>query len=984
MIIRSVRLKNIKSYGTGETDEGITIEFESGVNRIAGRNGHGKSTVIEAIGYALFLAKPDYAENFKVETYLLRDGANEGEIDVTFEHLGAVHRIERGVGRSSKRRAKVISLDDESFCAEGDKEVEEFLCKLLGVPSAKNLIEIFTKLVGVKQGRLTRPFDSKGAEARNFFQPLFDVAIFKECFDKLKPAKYLFDERLNKVRIRKAGIDQKIAERADGKEKFAQAKETIKQQEFESHTAIKARYAAKAEKEKHEQLKQMRAEAEKVRDDAKHELQLKENQLNSAKVRLAESEKAGATAKETLPAHETYLDAVKQLKVLEKQRVERDGLKDRWNKAENQLKERKAGADNARDQSKSLSEQQKEKSWELEKKDRERAAVEKKLSDSQLDFEKAEEAFAEANDFHSELHVWISGLPGATKRISEGTNDIVRLHKEMSSWKPEALKAAEEAHGKTTVSLKTASTRLAEARERKTTLKAQLDQISGGVCPFLKEACNQFDLAKVKSDLSNMELEIAKGEKIFADWEEATEKTAEALNVLKEEQAQLKPKQESLDSDSEDLLEEFKSLLPKRISDAAGKLRAWDETIDSMPGSPSVQKEIKPENVVELSNKVSLFTDKAENWWQRLEQIVEEKKETHKAVKKERACDEQNLAQLRERKNELTTEGKNLTEEAEAKLNKAKRLDEASDESQKQVEELDGRLKAYASLDDDLTTQRERLEANRDGHEKNLQAKELAGALETRKKTTVDAESKCKEVHEKLKVEEQKFVDTDKAFDSEAFGKVIADYEAKSNAVATLEEKLNYAKETKIREEKRFQEWEAACKELIDIEDDILRLEASIEITELARKVLQNAAPMVAQHLCDRIAVRAQTVFNQINPDPIELSWEAKQYSVRIVPGDRRFAMLSGGEQTKLSLALTLAMIEEFGGLRFCIFDEPTYGVDADSRPKLADAIVEAQSAANLEQLLLISHDDAFEGKIEHAILLNKSAGSGSTVSKEQ
>ena len=54
MIIRSVRLKNIKSYGAGATGEGVTVRFEPGVNRIAGRNGHGKSTLIEAIGYAPF------------------------------------------------------------------------------------------------------------------------------------------------------------------------------------------------------------------------------------------------------------------------------------------------------------------------------------------------------------------------------------------------------------------------------------------------------------------------------------------------------------------------------------------------------------------------------------------------------------------------------------------------------------------------------------------------------------------------------------------------------------------------------------------------------------------------------------------------------------------------------------------------------------------------------------------------------------------
>jgi exonuclease SbcC len=93
---------------------------------------------------------------------------------------------------------------------------------------------------------------------------------------------------------------------------------------------------------------------------------------------------------------------------------------------------------------------------------------------------------------------------------------------------------------------------------------------------------------------------------------------------------------------------------------------------------------------------------------------------------------------------------------------------------------------------------------------------------------------------------------------------------------------------------------------------------------------------------------------------------------LRVIPGNRRFAMLSGGEQTKLALAMTLAMIQQFSGLRFCIFDEPTYGVDAESREKLADAILTAQEAAGFEQLIIVSHDDAFNGKIEHSILLQK------------
>jgi len=137
---------------------------------------------------------------------------------------------------------------------------------------------------------------------------------------------------------------------------------------------------------------------------------------------------------------------------------------------------------------------------------------------------------------------------------------------------------------------------------------------------------------------------------------------------------------------------------------------------------------------------------------------------------------------------------------------------------------------------------------------------------------------------------------------------------------------------------------------------------------------------MVAQHVCQRIAGRAQQIFNQINTDPVELEWNSERYSLRIAPGERRFAMLSGGEQTKLALAMTLAMIQEFCGLKFCVFDEPTYGVDADSRHKLADAIVRLQDANEhkLDQILLVSHDDAFEGKIENVVRIQKTANEGS------
>jgi hypothetical protein len=37
MIVRSIRLKNIKSYGEGPDGRGVTVYFEPGTNRITGK-----------------------------------------------------------------------------------------------------------------------------------------------------------------------------------------------------------------------------------------------------------------------------------------------------------------------------------------------------------------------------------------------------------------------------------------------------------------------------------------------------------------------------------------------------------------------------------------------------------------------------------------------------------------------------------------------------------------------------------------------------------------------------------------------------------------------------------------------------------------------------------------------------------------------------------------------------------------------------------
>src|SRR5688572_29717082 len=73
MWITQVELHQIKSYG-----KRTTIDLAQGVNAICGKNGAGKSTILEAIGLALF-GKSAY----KNQEQFIHEKAKKGEITIT-------------------------------------------------------------------------------------------------------------------------------------------------------------------------------------------------------------------------------------------------------------------------------------------------------------------------------------------------------------------------------------------------------------------------------------------------------------------------------------------------------------------------------------------------------------------------------------------------------------------------------------------------------------------------------------------------------------------------------------------------------------------------------------------------------------------------------------------------------------------------------------------------------------------------------------
>src|SRR3989338_4840840 len=105
MIIKKIKLKNIRSYTDGE------IKFPEGVILLSGDIGAGKSTVLLAIEFCLFgIVKGELSGSS-----LLRNGCNEGFVHLTF----SIGDKEISIKRTLKKTSNGI-VQDSGFLTIND------------------------------------------------------------------------------------------------------------------------------------------------------------------------------------------------------------------------------------------------------------------------------------------------------------------------------------------------------------------------------------------------------------------------------------------------------------------------------------------------------------------------------------------------------------------------------------------------------------------------------------------------------------------------------------------------------------------------------------------------------------------------------------------------------------------------------------------------------------------------------------------------
>ncbi len=188
-MIRELRLVNVKSY----RDQ--LIRFEEGVNAIIGENGAGKTTILEAIGFAVFNTLPYNISDF------VRRGEKRAEIRVKVvnpkdERLyEIVRRIEGG------RTVEYFVRDAETGMrvegAEGVVGVGEWVKDAFGFEV--DLKTVFENAIGVAQGKITSQFLEQASIRDRIFSPLIGVEGYKKAFERSREYERFVEDRLKET-----------------------------------------------------------------------------------------------------------------------------------------------------------------------------------------------------------------------------------------------------------------------------------------------------------------------------------------------------------------------------------------------------------------------------------------------------------------------------------------------------------------------------------------------------------------------------------------------------------------------------------------------------------------------------------------------------------------------------------------------------------------------------------------------------------------
>ena len=205
MIFKRLRLKNFKSYAHE------IINFNKGITVIVGQNGAGKSSIFEAISFALF--KQHTAGKLGD---LVRNNTENMSVELDFISRGKEYRIirEKTKSKTLSRLLTKTSSDSEfmSICS-GEKEVANNIQSILDMDA-----NLFLNAIYVRQGEIADLVDKQPADKKRLIGKLLGLDSLETAWKNLSPLINEYENKSSEIKGKlysKSALDEEYKIKTD-------------------------------------------------------------------------------------------------------------------------------------------------------------------------------------------------------------------------------------------------------------------------------------------------------------------------------------------------------------------------------------------------------------------------------------------------------------------------------------------------------------------------------------------------------------------------------------------------------------------------------------------------------------------------------------------------------------------------------------------------------------------------------------------------
>jgi exonuclease SbcC len=1022
--ITAVELSNIKSY------RHAIISLAGGTVAIRGHNGAGKSTIVEAIGFALFDALPYDQVRF------VREGEKSGTVAVSF--LSALDEREYQVVRRCGANSAWYVYDPalRARVVEQKADVSDFLRKHLRIESDITLRDLFNDALGVPQGTFTADFLLTPANRKKKFDALLQVEDYAAAANKLNDTRNALTDEQRAVQKRIDDLERETEQIASLRERQAEClqrgRELAGQLETLAAEATVVEQRRDALRKQHEEIVKLAAEVQVATANAA----AAEARLGDVTAQWEEANRAAEICDATRAAYEKYTAAQERQAALAEQARTRDALRhqraeaaqalegatrdvvharqqlDEAREAERQIValqpavRAQTEAEREREAARSDAQQLDQQRKALEKAVRDRAQHDQAIGDRERRIA-ALDAIQPLADLLETRRVKVERLRDMRARCTEQTKRLKAVDAEraaLAANRENAAKQEAKARGdvrkirdqrEAAEALPAREAEHADLEAQVRALEAQLEhhqasreQAGAGLCPFLAEPCLNIQKRGENSLATFFDRRIAEVEAALAPLRAQLAQAAKALALSREVRPfwdQLGSYEERL-RQSEDRVAEIDENL-RRLEDERADITAF------LAAAPGEQTLATAAAEFKESDDADKQLRPREAWHAEMTRLRQQREEDTAEVTRLEA----QIAALADAPERLQAAEAKLAELGDPRTQSAGfervaddcpvREQALADATQREavsaarVAELDAHLAPHAGLDEALREAQTAFDTTRDDATRYLQHQQIATQRQQRAQARDAACRAVEAATSALQQAQAAQAQAEKDFDAQELARVNQRADDLAGERGRATEELRQTQATSAELAAELARCEALLGDLAAARGERETLLSLQALLQQFRDTIKEAGPYVMRARLRQISTRANRIFGEIMGDrSAELAWQGDYDIVLRRDGkERNLTQLSGGEQMCAALAVRLALLRHLSRLDIAFFDEPTQSMDDERRSNLAEQI---RRVRGFDQLIVISHDDSFEQGLDSVIHLE--ARNGETVVVEE